>query len=582
MAATGEVLRNRIANLKKEAADRQRKSAIKERLASSVKRMEPTPESGKKASATQPSRAHVSPRVVSRPSQKEAQMATAPRLSEERKAAIRARLASRTASNGFESIRKAAQIRVASAWTLSKVLLPNAGTKVQEKFASTLLAMDTKTLATAVRKAAKDAFNTKVAEEFSEVHKVSLNDLLENESVLNKLKKEVLGEAKSASKKKADDQVATPDMAIGDRPADAGTGELPDTYSEPNSDGPKLPEGGNMPEAPKAEGPADAPGAKEASKAKKAEGEDAATTTDTPTEPAMDEEEEMGEEGEEVTDGNVVEEVEELKARVNEAEASISQLEDEIAEVEGEELDLGEVFNDDVSDDKAQNLADEGDGEGEEEVDYFGGEDDGESKEGSAEGEITDEEDFFGPTDTMDMEEMVDGGVGVEIAEPADFFEHKAKSNSADRVMAKSNAERRASLLGEIVEPGDIADHFESDLAGDDRDLETDHEDDILSEVFEKMDQSEFEQADYHQEPEFEKAAAKAAASRTVKVKDQANASARAKAAASLGTPKAPARVAPKAAGKKPVMTIDPAPVAKTAGVNEREAIARLVFGDDE
>jgi hypothetical protein len=569
MAATGELLRNRIANLKKEAADRQRKAAIKERLAASVKAMGTTPT--KRASAPQPRRAHVSPRVVSAPAKKEAPVATtSPRLTDKRKAEIRARLASRAASNGFASIRKAAQIRVASAWTLSKVLLPNAGTKLQEKFASTLLTMDTNILASAVRKAAKDAFNTKLAEEFSSVHKVDLNDLLENPSVLTKLKKEVLNEAKAASKKRADDQAATPDMAVGDRPADAGTGKQPDTYSEPNSDGPKLPGGGDMPAAPVSKGPGAANAPKEASKAKKAKGEDAATTTDTPAveDPAMEEEDE-------VTDENVVDEVEELKARVSEAEGSIEQLTAEIAEVEGTELELGDVFGNESNE---GSLANEGDG-GEEEVDYFGG--DGEGKEGSAEGEITDEEDFFGPTDTMDMEDMVDGGVGVEIAEPADFFEHKVRANSADRVMAKSNAERRASLLDEVVEPGDIADHFESDLAGDDRDLETDHEDDILSEVFEKMDQSKFEQDDYHTEPEFEKAAAKAAAARTVKMKDQANAGARAKAAAALGTPKAVTRPTAKAAGKKPVMTIDPAPATKSAGISEREAIARLVFGDD-
>lgn len=613
MAAQGDTLRNRIANLKKEAADRQRKAAIKARVASSLKSTpQPTPIEEKKASVSQPNRAHAASRNVSSQKKEAQQMATVtPRLSEERKAQIRARLAAKQAGANFQSIRTAAQVRVASAWTLAKVLLPSGETRDREKFASALLSLDTRILASTVRKAAKDAFNTKMAEELSDVHKVQLNDLMENESVLNSLKNELAKESKTGSAKKAeDDQKPTPDMAIGDRPADKGTGEQPATYSEPNSDGPKMPDGSAMP----------APGAKEAARRSAGTVEDAKEFEKDPEawrkknpgklDPPPSEikmgarkKADEGEEGEEgaapaeggevgddmdlemgdeteVTDDNVVEEVEALKERVQEAEASISQIEGEIAEVEGEEIDLGEVFNDDVTDDKRQSLADEG-GEGEEGDEFlFGNE--GDDKAASIEGELTEEEDFFGPTDTTDMTEMVEGGVDVEIADPADFFTPKASVNAADRLAGrKSNADRRASLLGDVVDPGEIADHFESELAGDDRNLETDHDDDILSEVFDRMDQDTFEQTEYHQEPEFEKAAAKSsasAASRRAATMDQKNVAARQKAAATVGAPKAAPR---KVAGKKPVMTIDPAPVAKSAG-SEREQIARLVFGDDD
>jgi len=108
--------------------------------------------------------------------------------------------------------KKASQIRVAAAWTIAKTMLPQAPASVQESFATTLLANSSKVLTAALRQTAVNAHYTKLAEKLSEVHKVELNDLLEDESTVNKLKKEVDKELKTddASKiaakfKKAED-----------------------------------------------------------------------------------------------------------------------------------------------------------------------------------------------------------------------------------------------------------------------------------------------------------------------------------------------------------------------------------------
>ena len=111
-----------------------------------------------------------------------------------------------------ESIKKEAQVRVAAAWTIAKTMLPSAPQDVQRAFASNLLQNPTKVLNAALRQTAKNAHYTKVAETFKEVHKVEMNDLLEDPSILNAEKKavesEVKGEAKSAAiePKKADDR----------------------------------------------------------------------------------------------------------------------------------------------------------------------------------------------------------------------------------------------------------------------------------------------------------------------------------------------------------------------------------------
>jgi hypothetical protein len=110
-----------------------------------------------------------------------------------------------------EAIKKEAQVRVASAWTIAKTMLPDAPANVQKSFAANLLLNQTKVLNAALRQTAKNAHYTKIAEQFKEVHKVELNDLLENPSILKSeraaVEKELKGEAKNATAAKtADDR----------------------------------------------------------------------------------------------------------------------------------------------------------------------------------------------------------------------------------------------------------------------------------------------------------------------------------------------------------------------------------------
>src|SRR5271154_2064957 len=109
-----------------------------------------------------------------------------------------------------EGIRREAQQRVAAAWTMAKTMLPTAPAEVQKSAASNLLQNSTKVLNAMLRQTAKNAHYSKLAETFKQVHKVELNDALEDPSVLSSLKKEVAselsGDAKNATAKKADDR----------------------------------------------------------------------------------------------------------------------------------------------------------------------------------------------------------------------------------------------------------------------------------------------------------------------------------------------------------------------------------------
>jgi hypothetical protein len=110
-----------------------------------------------------------------------------------------------------EAIRREAQQRVAAAWTIAKTMLPTAPAEVQKSAASSLLNNSTRILNAMLRQTAKNAHYSKLAETFKAVHKVELNDHLENPSVLSALKsevaKEIAGDAKNASTEKtADDR----------------------------------------------------------------------------------------------------------------------------------------------------------------------------------------------------------------------------------------------------------------------------------------------------------------------------------------------------------------------------------------
>lgn len=114
--------------------------------------------------------------------------------------------------NKRAEVGKEAQVRTAAAWTIAKTMLPTAPAAIQKKFAATLLANGTKVLKAALRQTAINAHYTKLAETLKEVHKIEMNALMEDPSILNKersaVKGELKGDAKAANAKVADDREA--------------------------------------------------------------------------------------------------------------------------------------------------------------------------------------------------------------------------------------------------------------------------------------------------------------------------------------------------------------------------------------
>jgi hypothetical protein len=144
-------------------------------------------------------------------------------------------LKGRVAAEKLAGLKQTAKQKVAAAWTLAKTMLPGAPQAEQLKFASTLMENSPVTLKIALKQTAVNAHWTRVAEQFASVHKVDMNDLLEDPSVLNKETKgvssELKGDAKSAGAKKADDR------------KDAGP--QPAEYPDPKRDEPAPLDGSN-------------------------------------------------------------------------------------------------------------------------------------------------------------------------------------------------------------------------------------------------------------------------------------------------------------------------------------------------
>jgi hypothetical protein len=138
-----------------------------------------------------------------------------------------------------ENIRREAQQRVAAAWTIAKTMLPTAPAEIQKAAAANLLSNPTNVLNAMLRQTAKNAHYAKEAdkfakvqgiefgdfvkraESFTSVHKKTMNDLMEEPSVLSSEKKsvesELKGDPKSASGKVADDRKdAGPQLATFD------------------------------------------------------------------------------------------------------------------------------------------------------------------------------------------------------------------------------------------------------------------------------------------------------------------------------------------------------------------------------
>lgn len=108
---------------------------------------------------------------------------------------------------------KTAKMRVVAAWTLARTLAPNAQVHQHRLVANALLRLGTRALVGMTKNIAVIANNHKLAEKFEDIHKVSLNDFMDDENLVSKLKAEVEKELKAeptkyAKGKKADEGAA--------------------------------------------------------------------------------------------------------------------------------------------------------------------------------------------------------------------------------------------------------------------------------------------------------------------------------------------------------------------------------------
>ena len=322
----------------------------------------------------------------------------------ERIAALKAEKATKVSSRST----KEAKTRVAASWTIAKTLLPSAPNEVQFKLASSLLGNSTQALTAMLRQTAVNAHYTKIAEKFEQVHKVELNELIEQPAFLEKMKseveKELKGEAKNAKRKKADEEKPLPEAEAA--PLEEGMEDMAEGMEEGAED---IEEGAE-------EGMEDMDAAPD---------EEFAPEGDGSPEDAKKE--------------AIQEQIDTLKDDVAALEAEIS---------EGEELDFEEIFNDENMEDKTNNLANEGD-EFEEE-----------------EGE---EADFFAPSSAEDMENSMDDD--LQVTSSNDFFSHSTATASMDSLFADSKSAGKDTVydqgdLSDSLMGGDVADH-ESDHEDD-------------------------------------------------------------------------------------------------------------------
>ncbi len=389
------------------------------------------------------------------------------------------------------AIRSDAQRRAAAAWTAAKNLLPTASPKAQMHLATALVTAPTEILAETLRSVARLSHYTKSAEKFEAKTKTSLNEFVDDESMLSKLMTEVLSE------NKAD----VPKTAAKPKTADEPTVEDPPPPKDPTADAPK----GDFTEpAPAGDAAVGGMGA----------GVDAPAPANAV--------------GDQVAEGS-------LLSKIDTAEQQISDIESEVEEAGEEALDLAAIFNPEVQADKAQNLANEGEG-----ADIPADEMEGVD---------------FGPSSTDDMQDAADFGGDVGTTEP-DYF--KGASGPDDPMAFLLGGEKTAAAEGVDVPMGDMAKHFETDLAGDDRDAESDVED-LFGEVLVALDQPTMKQK-RDTEPHFEEPPAPQTPDKKA------------------SAPPAPQAAAP--AKKSSITTVGvPVSTLKTASC---EDIARLIFNDED
>ena len=342
----------------------------------------------------------------------------------------------------FAAIQDDARRKTAAAWTTAKNLLPGVPAPVQQRLAMALIAAPTAVLTETLRSVARMAFYTKAAEKFEKDTRQDLNVLVEDESMMTKLRDEVFAELKkddpkTASKgKKADE----PEVAE-DQPKPKEEPKAPAQPAEPGAPADMPAPGGEGGDAAKGEfaeppaGPEAAPG-------------------------------EMGDPGAGVDPASPANQVadsatdESLMDRIEQVEHEIEQIADEVSDASDEALDLDAIFDPEVQSDKAQNLANQGD-----------------------EMEHTEHDDFFAPGEAGETEPGEFGG--HHETTDADFFKD---ASGPDPLSALLNlGSPRTASEGVDVEMGDMADHFKTDLPSDDRDSESDHDDTLLGDVLDSI-----------------------------------------------------------------------------------------------
>ena len=148
-----------------------------------------------------------------------------------------------------------------------------------------------------------------------------------------------------------------------------------------------------------------------------------------------------------------------LLDQIDTVEGDVEKLEGQVDEVRDESLSLAKIFGDGAQDEKITGLANE-----DEPMDEMEG------------------LDFFGPSGKDEMEGSMDFGA-PETGNPQDFFagNHTTASLQVDAFLAG----RTASEVD--VPEGDMASEFATDLPGDNRDVDTDHMGDMLSEVLDGL-----------------------------------------------------------------------------------------------
>jgi hypothetical protein len=430
-----------------------------------------------------------------------------------------------------EAISKEAKSRVASAWTIAKTMLPTAPATIQKSFAASLLNNSTKVLTAALRQTAINAHNTKLAETFKEVHKVELNDLLEDPSILNaeknSVKSELKGDAKNAGKVADDRKDAGPqtgtydDGRKGSEPKEldaSKASERPDAGEKPGqtqnlSDGKTAAcscEKGGKPcvsckNKDKAKDKADK------AKAKKADGEEveevptAATPEEVVPEEGIETPEEMpqaiaenpeAEAAEILTD----EKQDVLGEKIDEALGAIKSLETELEAEKSEEnigleeLGEGELEPEGEEVNLENELEDEGLEDGSEELDFSKVFDSGAMEEKAAslanEGEdkqAAEEDDFFAPSSAGSLEASMDDDG---MSDMHDMFSLQGSDGDplASLIAGLKTAEQIAGLDVLPSSTGEAADHFEqAETSAEDRDNESDHSGNLFFEALDSI-----------------------------------------------------------------------------------------------